>query len=178
MSWLWQGVIVTVAGGLILAIIIALAKYTGQQTEKARIQMSSTDVEQLENKIVSIRKSYRTAAAFYKDFDSAAWMKKTPELYRLPKRHQKTLKSKWVRETDFTKSFDYTNIDLMKLQVVKKYLTKKDLTELTDQPTVDQYGNDQKAGNLEFMKSMQEQFPRKISKHVAKWIKDNDEGTE
>ena len=175
MDWLWQGIIITVAGGLSLAALLTLIKSAYRQSKRYNKQISHAEIKLIEDKIISIRKSYRSASAFYREFDDATWMKKAPELYQIPKKDLKVLKTRWVKDADFTQSWDHTNIELMKLQVVKKYLTKNDIKKLIDKPIKDIYGNDQAAGRLEFIKSIQNRYPRKISRYVAQLIKENDE---
>ncbi len=174
MDWLWQGVIVVVAG----AGAVALAKVLFHRIPQTQGKISATEIKSIEDKIESIRRSYKSASAFYREFDNAMWMKKAPELHQVSKRNLKALKFKWVQDADFSRSWDNTNVELMKLQIVEKYLRKNDLEQLINKPTKDMYGNDQAAGRLEFIKSLQARYPRKISKYVKRWIEENDKDNE
>lgn len=64
---------------------------------------------------------------------------------------RKRLKAKWVGKADFTRSFDQSNIALMRLELVACELTDTDLDELLSRPTKDSYGNDQQAGMVDFL---------------------------
>ena len=176
MDWLWQGIVITVTGGLVLAGVITFIKFTHNKAKQANEQLPPEEVKSIEDKIESIRlRGYNSASAFYREFDNGTWMKKAPELYQISKRDLKALKVKWVQDADFTRSWDWTNIELMRLQIVQKYLTKKDLMKIIDKPTIDNYGNSQDAGRVDFVKSIQAKYPRKISKYVAQWIESSDE---
>jgi hypothetical protein len=61
------------------------------------------------------------------------------------------LKTKWLDEADFTRSYDHSNIVLMRLELVVDELTDADLDRLLDLPTKDSYGNDQSAGMQQFL---------------------------
>ena len=48
---------------------------------------------------------------------------------------RKVLKTKWLDEADFTRSYDHSNIVLMRLELVVEELTEVDLDRLLDLPT-------------------------------------------
>ena len=73
------------------------------------------------------------------------------------------LKSKWLGEADFTRSFDHSNIVLMRLEVVADVLSKVDIDALLDLPTVDGNGYSQEAGTTLFLEFMKQRFPETIS---------------
>lgn len=115
--------------------------------------VSESTVKEIEDLIVAKRKEYRSASAFYRDFEGGKWMgslvlpdcvKSVAVLNRL--------KTKWVEEADFAHSFDQSNIALMRLELVAGELTNEDLDELVARPTKDSYGNDQQAGMVDFLK--------------------------
>ncbi|WP_136025449.1 MULTISPECIES: hypothetical protein [unclassified Microbacterium] len=61
------------------------------------------------------------------------------------------LKDKWLGEVDFTRSFDHSNVVLMRLEVVADVLSKEDIEGLLDLPTVDGNGFSQEVGTTLFL---------------------------
>jgi hypothetical protein len=72
---------------------------------------------------------------------------------------RKRLKSKWVAEADFTRSYDHSNIVFMRLELVAGELTDEDLDELLSRPTRDKNGHDQQAGVADFLEYLSSTRP-------------------
>lgn len=123
--------------------------------------------------LISAKRRSLSASAFYRAFEGGRWL----DTINLPDELKassvrRVLKEKWLAEADFTRSYDHSNIILMRLEVIAEELTKADLDDLIERPTVDTYGNDQEAGMLPFMEYMRKKHPDKISSKVEHWIED------
>lgn len=134
--------------------------------------VSAEVVAELEGLISAKRRSL-SASAFYRLFKGGRWL----DSITLPEEMKssfvrRVLKEKWLAEADFTRSYDHSNIMLMRLEVIAEELTSADLDDLLERPTVDSYGNDQEAGMLPFMEFMREKYREKISFKVEQWIED------
>ncbi|MBQ1028960.1 TIGR02391 family protein [Micromonospora sp. C97] len=137
-----------------------ITRYVGEDTLK-----------ELEDLVLAKRQSYRTAGAFYRDFEDGKWLRNL----MLPAKFQssavrKVLKTKWLEEADFTRSYDHSNIVLMRLELVVDELTEADLDRLLDLPTKDSYGNDQSAGMQQFLEFVQKRCPGMISQKAKDWL--------
>ncbi|WP_207346378.1 TIGR02391 family protein [Arthrobacter sp. E3] len=133
----------------------------------------SDDVVQKTEELISAKRRSLSASAFYRLFKGGKWLESIDlpdDLNSLSVR--KVLKKKWLAEVDFTRSYDHSNIMVMRLEVVADALTKADLDHLLELPTVDAHGNDQEAGMLPFLEYMQQQFPEKMSNKSTTWIED------
>ncbi|MEV6306935.1 TIGR02391 family protein [Actinoplanes sp. NPDC051861] len=133
--------------------------------------VSEDTIKEIEELVLAKRRSYRTASSFYHDFEDGKWLRNL----RLPakvesKAVRKVLKTKWLDEADFTRSYDYSNIMLMRLELVVDELTQADLDRLLNLPTTDSYGNDQLAGMRQFIEFVQKKYPEKISHKVREWL--------
>jgi uncharacterized protein (TIGR02391 family) len=133
--------------------------------------VSDDTIKEIEDFVLAKRRSYRTVSAFYSDFEGGKWLSglKLPVNLSSPS-VRKVLKKKWLDDADFTRSWDHSNVVLMRLELVASELAGVDLDELLDRPTVDRYGNDQSAGMLPFLEFVQQQHPGKISPRVRTWI--------
>lgn len=114
--------------------------------------VSEATVKEIEDLVSAKRKGYRSATAFYRDFEGGRWTESLP----LPDSFKsaavrKRLKEKWIEEADFARSYDHSNIVFMRLELVAAELTDEDLDELLSRPTEDSYGNDQQAGMVDFL---------------------------
>lgn len=109
-------------------------------------------VKEIEDLVVAKRRGYRSATAFYREFENGRWISSLvlPDCFKSVA-VRKRLKAKWVEEADFTRSFDQSNIALMQLELVAGELTDDELDELMARPTKDSYGNDQQAGMVDFL---------------------------
>jgi hypothetical protein len=76
------------------------------------------------------------------------------------------LKDKWLKEADFTRSYDDSNLVLMRLELVADQLTGAELDQLLDLPTKDTYGNDQQAGLLQFLEFIEQQNSGLLSQNA------------
>ncbi|MFI5627686.1 TIGR02391 family protein [Nocardioides sp. NPDC051685] len=126
--------------------------------------VSEDTIHEIEEFVRQKRRSYRTASAFYRDFEGGHWLQKLDlpiGLTSAPVR--KALKEKWLGEADFTHSFDHSNVIWMQLELVTDQLTREDLDRLLDLPTKDSYGNDQQAGEQQFLEFVDERFPTILS---------------
>ncbi len=132
--------------------------------------VSDEVIAEVEDLITAKRRSL-SASAFYRLFQGGRWLDgiTLPEELKSSS-VRRVLKEKWLAEADFTRSYDHSNIMLMRLEVIAEELTEADIDDLLGRPTVDSYGNDQEAGMLPFMEYMQEKHPGKISSGAQQWI--------
>lgn len=133
--------------------------------------VSEETIRAIEDLVRDKRRSYPSASAFYRDFDGGKWLR----ALNLPasiasSAVRKVLKNKWLDEADFTRSYDHSNIVLMRLELVVDELTEADLDRLLELPTQDSYGNDQSAGMLPFLEFVQQQHPGRLSEKAKEWI--------
>jgi len=133
--------------------------------------VSEDTIKELEDLVLTKRQSYRTAGAFYRDFEGGKWLRNLT----LPAKVEssavrKVLKTKWLDEADFTRSYDHSNIVLMRLELVVDEFTDADLDRLLNLPTKDSYGHDQSAGMQQFLEFVQEKYPDRISQKVKDWL--------
>jgi hypothetical protein len=122
--------------------------------------------------IIHAKRRSLSAAAFYRVFEGGRWLDSIclPEELKSSS-VRRVLKEKWLAEA-FTRSYDHSNVMLMRLEVIAEELTKADLDDLIERPTVDTYSNNQEAGMLPFMEYMREKHPDKMSAKVERWIED------
>ncbi|MER6593492.1 TIGR02391 family protein [Micromonospora purpureochromogenes] len=133
--------------------------------------VSEETIKEIEDLVLAKRHSYRSHTAFYREFDGGKWLRGL----QLPDNMassavRKVLKNKWLDEADFTRSYDHSNIVLMRLELVVDELAETDLDQLLDLPTQDSYGNDQSAGMLSFLEFVQQQHPDILSQKAKDWI--------
>lgn len=133
--------------------------------------VSEETIKEIEELVLAKRASYRSAKAFYDEFEDGKWLRDL----ELPASMEwssvrRVLKEKWLKEADFTRSYDHSNIVLMQLELVIDELTAADLDRLLDLPTCDKYGNDQAAGMLPFLEFVQKQHPGKLPQKARDWI--------
>lgn len=136
--------------------------------------VSDETIQEIEDLVFAKRRSYRSASAFYRDFENGRWI----QLLDLPANLdsssvRKVLKKKWLTDADFTRSWDHSNVVLMQLELVASELTPRDIDELLARPTTDSYGNDQQAGMLPFLEFIGHQHPEKLSSKAKSWITAN-----
>ncbi len=81
-----------------------------------------------------------------------------------------TLKTKWLKDADFTRSWDHSNVVFMRLELIVDELTTDDIDLLLNLPTKDSYGNDQLAGMEQFLDFVQQKDPSKLSSKAKAWI--------
>lgn len=135
--------------------------------------VSETTIHEIEDLVRERRRSYRTAGAFYRDFEDGQWvqrLKLPPSLESLPVR--KVLKDKWLDEADFTRSFDQSNIVWMRLELVADQLAEAELDRLLDLPTKDAYGNDQQAGEQQFLEFFEKKHSDLLSEKAKRRLAD------
>jgi uncharacterized protein (TIGR02391 family) len=139
--------------------------------------VSEETIKKIEGLVLAKRQSYRSAWAFYRDFEGGKWLRGlNPPSDMDSSSVRKVLKKKWLGEADFTRSFDHSNVVLMRLELTASELTEAELDHLLDLPTIDGYGNDQLAGMLPFLEFIQQQYPDKVSAKVKNWIAENKGG--
>ena len=120
-------------------------------------------IEEVEDLITAERRSY-SATRFYRAFDGGRWLEKITLPTELSSASvRRVLKDKWLGEADFTRSYDHSNIVLMRLEVVADALSKADIDALLELPLVDSNGFSQEAGTKMFLEYMKEQRPETIS---------------
>lgn len=109
-------------------------------------------VTMIDEAVRNKRASYRSAAAFYKDYEDHRWLTTFAPIPALEATSVRMhLKSKWLADADFTVSYTHSNIMFMRLELVVDQLTGEDLDSLLQLPTKDTYGNDQMAGLKPFL---------------------------
>jgi len=126
--------------------------------------VSEETIQEIEELIREKRRGYRSANAFYADFEDGRWL----QGMTLPGSLRSTavrnaLKDRWLAEADFTRSWDHSNLVFMQLELVVDELTKGDIDKLLDLPTVDTHGNDQMAGLQHFLEFVDQKDRGKLS---------------
>lgn len=126
--------------------------------------LSEETIQEIEQAVRDKRFGYRSATAFYQEFNNHRWL----EGLKLPASMnsasvRRTLKMKWLKEADFTRSFDHSNIIFMRLELVADQLTTDDIDFLLALPTKDAYGNDQLAGMEQFLACVHQADSSKLS---------------
>lgn len=123
-------------------------------------------IEKVETLITEERRSY-SATRFYPAFEGGQWLTRLnlPAELSSPS-VRRVLKEKWLSEADFTRSYDHSNIVLMRLEVVADALSKADVDALLDLPTVDSNGYSQEAGTELFLQYVKEKYPEAISERA------------
>ncbi len=133
--------------------------------------VSEDTIKEIEDLVLAKRRSYRSATAFYHDFENGKWL----ETLDLPvnidsSSVRRVLKKKWLEDADFTRSWDHSNVVLMQLELVAVELTSDEVDLLLDLPNRDSYGNDQEAGMLPFLQFIEQEHPDKLSPKAESWI--------
>lgn len=125
--------------------------------------LTEAEFDDAEEIVHQKRRSY-TTSSFYRSFEDGKWLKgfKLPPRFRAPSAEMQ-LKERWIREADFTRSWDHSNTVFMQLQLVASHLTMKELDHLLDLPTTDDYGNDQQAGLIIFLEYIRNKHPGILS---------------
>jgi uncharacterized protein (TIGR02391 family) len=139
--------------------------------------VSEDTIKEIEDLVLAKRRSYRSATAFYNDFENGKWL----TTMNLPVNIdsvsvRKVLKTKWLEDADFTRSYDHSNVVLMQLELVADELTSGEIDQLLDLPTRDSYGNDQSAGMLPFLEYIERCYPDKISPRAKRRIEEEKRG--
>lgn len=133
--------------------------------------VSDETITAIEDLVLAKRRGYRSASAFYRDFENGNWLKSMSLPANLDSPSvRKVLKTKWLADADFTRSWDHSNVVLMQLELVAVDLTASEIDDLLDRPTKDSYGNDQEAGMLPFLEFIEQEHPDKISPKAKRWI--------
>ncbi|MFK4759746.1 TIGR02391 family protein [Microbacterium sp. ZW T5_45] len=127
-------------------------------------------IQEIEELVTATRRGY-SATRFYRAFEGGKWI----DALTLPaglasSSVRKVLKAKWLQEADFTRSYDHSNVMLMRLELVAGELTQADIDALLEYPTTDNYGNNQEAGMLEFLEYIQQLDATKISSSASDWM--------
>lgn len=133
--------------------------------------VSEETIKELEEFVLSKRRSYRSATAFYRDFEDGRWLSglDLPTSLRSTA-VRKVLKDKWLSEADFTRSYDHSNVILMQLELIADELTVADIDRLLDLPTRDKYDNDQLVGMEDFLKFVEQRHPELLSQKAQDWM--------
>ena len=123
--------------------------------------VSEETIKEIEELILAKRRSYRSASAFYRDFENGRWLQSLTLPVNMDSASiRKVLKRKWLEDADFTRSWDHSNVVLMQLELVAVELTSDDIDELLDRPTRDAYGNNQSAGMSPFLEFIGQEASR------------------
>lgn len=131
--------------------------------------VSEETIQEIEDLVRETRRSYRTAGAFYRDFEGGQWHQRLQlpaSLKSMPVR--KALKDKWLDEADFTRSYDQSNVVWMRLELVADQLTEAELDRLLDLPTKDSHGNDQQAGEKQFLEFLEQKHSDLLSEKAKR----------
>jgi len=133
--------------------------------------LSEESIKEIQEAIHTKRHSYRTAAAFYREYENGRWIDSTdlPPWFASAS-VRKALEEKWLREADFTRSWDHTNVILMRLELVAAELTQADVDELLNLPTHDSYGNNQLVGMKQFLEYVEQKDSGKLSTTAREWL--------
>lgn len=127
-------------------------------------------IAKIEDLVAQTRRGY-SASRFYGAFEGGKWIAALTLPSELESSSvRKVLKEKWLNEADFTRSWDHSNVVLMRLELVADELTEDDLDRLLDYPTRDSHGNSQEAGMLQFLEYIQQLAPDKISSRATDWM--------
>jgi hypothetical protein len=108
--------------------------------------------DKIEKRIDELRSSYKYNGNFYNDLKDGAWLEKIEKPGLMLSLY---LKRKWLKEAKFNISYNHTNIMYMRFELIKKWISKKDLGYINSLTRKDRYENDQEAGNQEFMEYME-----------------------
>lgn len=139
--------------------------------------VSEDTIKEVEDLILAKRRSYRSATAFYNDFQNGRWLATMNLPINIDSASvRKVLKKKWLEDADFTRSYDHSNVVLMQLELVAAELTSDEIDQLLDLPTRDSYGHDQEAGMLPFLEYIETSFPDKISRKAKLRIEEERRG--
>jgi uncharacterized protein (TIGR02391 family) len=126
--------------------------------------VAESTIAEIEGIITAKRRSYRSATAFYRDFDSGKWLEDLPMPATWKSASvRKLLKAKWLDEADLTRSYDSSNVVFMRLELVVDELTVDDIDRVLDLPTKDSNGHDQQAGMWPFLDFVLQRHPGKLS---------------
>lgn len=121
--------------------------------------------------LISKKRRSLSATDFYPLFSGGQWIAKVEFPEELESSAvRRVLKNKWLAEADFTRSYDHSNIMLMRLQIVAQELSMEDLDDLMERPMKDSYGNYQEAGMDLFIDYMREEYPYKVSSKLEQWV--------
>ncbi|MFJ3473985.1 TIGR02391 family protein [Microbacterium maritypicum] len=121
--------------------------------------------------LVTITRGKYSATRFYRLFEGGSWIDALtlpPEL--ASSSVQNVLKEKWLQEADFTRSYDHSNIMLMRLELVVDELSRADVDALLERPTTDDRGHNQEAGMFQFLEFVQQRNPESISALALEWM--------
>lgn len=118
-------------------------------------QLPSTVALEAKDWVTTKRREYSSATAFYRDFENLKWAEGLPITLRMRLNQVKRPVLEWlIDSSDFTISFDMSNIWLMCFQLLADEVGEEDLRRIEAKPTIDSYGNDQMAGWDEFVRSI------------------------
>ncbi|WP_196804091.1 TIR domain-containing protein [Marmoricola sp. URHB0036] len=139
--------------------------------------LTEAEFDEAETIIHEKRRSYGTANAFYRSFEAGRWLKgfKLPPRFRTPSAEMQ-LKERWIREADFTRTWDHSNTVFMQLQLVTSHITTEELDHILDLPTTDDYGNDQQAGLDIFLQYVQKNNPVILSQKAIERLQGFENG--
>lgn len=130
-------------------------------------------IEQIEELVLAKRRSYRSAASFYRDFEDGRWLKSIQVPVNIDSSSvRKVLKTKWLQDADLKRSYDHSNVVLMQLELVAAELTSDDVDQLLDLPVRDVYGNDQSAGMLHFLEYLNKNYPATLSSKAKRRLEE------
>lgn len=134
--------------------------------------ITEAEFDEAESIVHGKRRSYATSNAFYRSFEDGRWLKgfKLPPRFRTPAAEIQ-LKERWIREADFTRSWDHSNEVFMQLQLVARHITTEELDHLLELPTTDDFGNDQQAGLETFLRYLQKKHPEALSEKAIERLR-------
>jgi uncharacterized protein (TIGR02391 family) len=125
-------------------------------------------VQEIESLLWERRRSYSNNGAFYRELNDGRCV----ESIALPSSFgssavRRFLKEKWLTEADFARSYDHSNMCLMRLELVIEELGKGEIAQLLTRPRTDNYGNDQDAGMFEFLSFVESRHAAKLPREGA-----------
>lgn len=134
--------------------------------------VSDQTVAEIEAMVLAKRRGYSSASKFYNDFEDGKWLRGLELPAAMTSSSvRRVLKEKWLTDADFTRSFDHSNVVLMKLELVVDELTEADLDRLLELPTKDARGREQEAGLWPFLEFVQKRHPERLSSTASAWLR-------
>ena len=133
--------------------------------------VSEATIDEIEAWALAQWQTYRSATAFYAAFVEGKWLHTVELPGALTNASVRAaLKEKWLSEANFARSWNESNRQLMRLQLVVDQVTAADLDHMLDLPTKDRYDNDQLAGMEPFLEYVEQQEPGTLSEKAKTWL--------
>lgn len=124
---------------------------------------TDSDIDAIGEQLRSIRSRF-SVAQFYPTLKSGSWIRefKVPDLMST-RRNKERLRDIWMDDSDFSVSYDRSNIEFMKFELVVDSLNRHVIDAIIKKPGDGGNGGDQKVGLEEFLSFVKEKNPDAIS---------------